>query len=92
MSHSLNKSESFIELSTLQEEAINGGRSSFSKIPRFSYVGFPFGRLFGLEINQTSFYQREESSDQFSKSDEDGEISAGESKVEETDINRLTIG
>ncbi|KST66874.1 hypothetical protein [Mastigocoleus testarum] len=92
MSHSLNKLESLSELSSLQEEAISGGKSSLYKIPRFSYVEFPFGKLFGLEINQTSFYQREESSDRFSKSDENGNLSANDSKVEETDINRLTIG
>ena len=92
MSRSLNKSESLTELSNLQEEAVSGGTSSFPKIPNVSYIGLSFGRLFGLEINKTSFYEKTETSDNFSKSDKDGDLSTGNSKVEEIDINRLTIG
>lgn len=91
MFHSLNKLESLIELSSFQEEAISGGQSSFPKVPKFSDVDFPFGRLFGLEINKTTFYERKEDSDSISKSDKDGDFSARDSKVEETDITNLTI-
>lgn len=95
MSYSLNKSESLRELSSIQEEAISGGKSSlvksFPQVPNFSDLDFSFGRLFGLEINETSFYQKEETSDKISKSGKDGELSRSNSNIEEVDANSLTI-
>lgn len=92
MFRSLNKLELLIELSSFQEEAISGGNSSFPKFPKISDVDFPLDGLFGFHINKTSFYERKEDSEKISKSDKDGNFSASDSKVEETDVSKLTLG
>ncbi|MEL6461729.1 MAG: CTB family bacteriocin [Cyanobacteria bacterium J06621_15] len=90
---------SFIELSSEQQENVSGGSSqpsslqiSLPQLPNFSSLGLSFPGLFGGEVNKTSFSEKQATSNKLSESGKDGDISVNDSNSETVDANSLTVG